>query len=71
MTQHYHTKGTADENIDDLDISTKSHESDFATAIDVKNEYFISSGIKSHFPDHEVRFSFLYLKLQISKSSST
>mmetsp|Transcript_17504 Transcript_17504/g.36567 ORF Transcript_17504/g.36567 Transcript_17504/m.36567 type:complete len:375 (+) Transcript_17504:53-1177(+) len=54
MTQHYHTKGTADENIDDLGISTKSHESDFATAIDVKNENFITAGIKSQFPDHEI-----------------
>lgn len=58
MTQHYHTKGTADENIDDLGISTKSHESDFATAIDVKNENFITAGIKSQFPDHEVSFLF-------------
>lgn len=56
MTQHYQTKGTADENIDSLDISTKSHDTDFATAIDVENENFIMSSIKMQFPGHEVRF---------------
>lgn len=55
MTEHYHNKGTADENIQDLDISCKSCQSDFATAIDVKNENFIASEIKKQFPDHEVR----------------
>eukprot|EP00970_Alexandrium_tamarense_P010209 scaffold2048_cov204-Alexandrium_tamarense.AAC.30 len=54
MTQHYDTKGTADENIDDLNISCKSHETDFATAIDLKNENFIASEIKKHFPEHEI-----------------
>jgi fructose-1,6-bisphosphatase/inositol monophosphatase family enzyme len=50
MTEHYHSKGTADENIEDLDISTKSCQSDFATAVDVKNENFISSEIRKRFP---------------------
>jgi fructose-1,6-bisphosphatase/inositol monophosphatase family enzyme len=54
MTEHYHSKGTADENIESLDISTKSCQSDFATAIDVKNENFIAGEIKRAFPDHEV-----------------
>lgn len=54
MTEHYHSKGTADENIESLDISTKSCQSDFATAIDVKNENFIAGEIKRHFPDHMV-----------------
>lgn len=54
MTQHYDSKGTADENIDDLDISTKQNDADFATAIDLKNEDFISSEIKKHFPSHEI-----------------
>ena len=55
MTEHYHSKGTADENIEGLGISTKSCQSDFATAIDVMNENFISGEIKKAFPDHEVR----------------
>ena len=55
MTEHYHSKGTADENIEDLDISTKSCQSDFATAIDVKNENYIAGEIKRNFPTHEVR----------------
>jgi fructose-1,6-bisphosphatase/inositol monophosphatase family enzyme len=54
MTEHYHSKGTADENIESLDISTKSCQSDFATAIDVKNENFIAGEISKAFPDHEV-----------------
>lgn len=54
MTQHYDSKGTADENIDDLDISTKQNDADFATAVDVKNENFISSEIKNHFPTHQI-----------------
>lgn len=54
MTEHYHSKGTADENIESLDISTKSCQSDFATAIDVKNENFIAGEIKKTFPDHMV-----------------
>jgi hypothetical protein len=54
MTEHYHSKGTADENIESLDISTKSCQSDFATAIDVKNENFIAGEINKAFPDHEV-----------------
>eukprot|EP00804_Cyclotella_cryptica_P016009 CCRYP_004167-RA/>CCRYP_004167-RA protein AED:0.09 eAED:0.09 QI:103/1/1/1/0.75/0.6/5/573/348 len=54
MTEHYHNKGTADENIQDLDISCKSCQSDFATAIDVKNENFISSEIRKQFPDHKI-----------------
>ena len=51
---HYQSKGTADENIADLDISTKMNDADFATAIDVKNENFISSEIGSHFPTHQI-----------------
>lgn len=54
MTQHYDTKGTSDENIDSLDISTKQNDADFATAIDVENENFISSEIKKHFPSHDI-----------------
>mmetsp|Transcript_37724 Transcript_37724/g.79534 ORF Transcript_37724/g.79534 Transcript_37724/m.79534 type:complete len:370 (-) Transcript_37724:310-1419(-) len=54
MTKHYHSKGTADENIDDLDISTKTNDADFATAIDVQNENFISSQIQRHFPSHDI-----------------
>lgn len=54
MTQHYDSKGTADENIDNLDISTKSNDADFATAIDVQNENFISSEIRKHFPSHKI-----------------
>lgn len=34
MEKHYNSKGTAEENIDDLDISTKGNDADFATAID-------------------------------------
>ena len=52
MTQHYDSVGTADENISDLDISTKSNAADFATAIDVLNENYISSAINKHFPKH-------------------
>jgi fructose-1,6-bisphosphatase/inositol monophosphatase family enzyme len=37
-----------------LNISCKSHETDFATAIDLKNENFIASEIKKHFPEHEI-----------------
>ena len=54
MTQHYDTKGTADENIADLDISTKSNAADFATAIDVMNENLIESSILKQFPTHKI-----------------
>ncbi|KAL7532568.1 hypothetical protein ACHAXR_004711 [Thalassiosira sp. AJA248-18] len=54
MMQHYDSKGTADENIDELDISTKMNDADFATAIDIKNEDFISSEIMKNFPSHEI-----------------
>ena len=54
MTQHYHSKGTADENIDNLDISTKQNDADFATAIDIQNENYISNEIKRLFPSHEI-----------------
>ena len=54
MTQHYNSKGTADENIEDLDISTKSNAADFATAIDVMNENYIQSAINKHFPSHKI-----------------
>ena len=54
MEKHYNSKGTADENIDDLDISTKKNDADFATAIDVLNEALISREIKSNFPTHEI-----------------
>ncbi|KAL9183076.1 hypothetical protein ACHAXT_004863 [Thalassiosira profunda] len=54
MTQHYDSKGTAGERPEDLDISTKSNDADFATAIDVMNEDFISSEIRKHFPSHKI-----------------
>jgi len=54
MEKHYNSKGTADENIDDLDISTKKNDADFATAIDVMNEALILNEIKAAFPAHEV-----------------
>ena len=54
MTQHYNSKGTADENIEDLDISTKSNAADFATAIDVMNENYIQSAINKQFPSHKI-----------------
>lgn len=65
MTEHYHSKGTADENIEGLGISTKSCQSDFATAIDVMNENFISAEIKKAFPDHEVRSSSLPIAIYV------
>ncbi|KAL7543299.1 hypothetical protein ACHAWF_010519 [Thalassiosira exigua] len=54
MTRHYDSRGTADERIEDLDISTKSNRADFATAIDLKNEDRISSEIRRRFPAHEI-----------------
>ena len=38
MTKHYDSKGTADENMGDLQVNTKMNDADFATAIDVENE---------------------------------
>mmetsp|Transcript_16547 Transcript_16547/g.25982 ORF Transcript_16547/g.25982 Transcript_16547/m.25982 type:complete len:288 (-) Transcript_16547:507-1370(-) len=54
MMQHYDTKGTSDENLSSLEISTKQNDADFATAIDIQNENFISSQIARHFPTHEI-----------------
>jgi len=54
MTQHYDTKGTSEENLSSLDISTKQNDADFATAIDIQNENFISSQIAHHFPTHDI-----------------
>ena len=54
MTKHYDSKGTADENMGDLQINTKMNDADFATAIDVENENYISNEILKKFPGHAI-----------------
>jgi fructose-1,6-bisphosphatase/inositol monophosphatase family enzyme len=54
MIRHYDSKGTADENIADLDISTKANASDLATMIDVQNEYYITRAIHERYPTHSI-----------------
>jgi fructose-1,6-bisphosphatase/inositol monophosphatase family enzyme len=54
MTHHYNSKGTADENITNLDISTKTNASDLATIIDVQNENCITCAIQDHYPTHTI-----------------
>eukprot|EP00985_Skeletonema_marinoi_P031215 scaffold36964_cov124-Skeletonema_marinoi.AAC.1 len=54
MTKHYDSKGTADENMGDLQINTKMNDADFATAIDVENENYISNEILKKFPGHVI-----------------
>ena len=54
MMKHYDSKGTADENMNDLQINTKMNDSDFATSIDVENENYISSEIRMKFPKHVI-----------------
>jgi inositol-phosphate phosphatase/L-galactose 1-phosphate phosphatase len=54
MTKHYDSKGTAEENMNDLQINTKMNDADFATAIDVENENYISTEIRKMFPDHAI-----------------
>ena len=54
MTKHYDSKGTADENMGDLEINTKMNDADFATAIDVENENYISTEILKRFPGHAI-----------------
>jgi myo-inositol-1(or 4)-monophosphatase len=50
MVDHMNSMGT--EGASELLLSTKQNESDFATAIDVKNEDLVTSKIKSQFPSH-------------------
>jgi myo-inositol-1(or 4)-monophosphatase len=54
MTQHYNSKGTGDENITNLDISTKTNASDLATIIDVQNENYITCAIQDYYPTHYI-----------------
>ena len=54
MIRHYDSKGTAYENIADLDISTKTNASDLATIIDVQNEDYITCAIKDRYPTHSI-----------------
>lgn len=54
MTHHYDSKGTADENIANLDISTKANASDLATIIDVQNEDYITRAIRGRYPTHAI-----------------
>lgn len=54
MIHHYDSKGTADENIADLDISTKTNASDLATIIDVQNENYITRAIRERYPTHSI-----------------
>ena len=54
MTKHYDSKGTADENMGDLQVNTKMNDADFATAIDVENENYITSEILKKFPEHAI-----------------
>lgn len=54
MTKHYNSKGTAEENMSDLEINTKMNDADFATAIDVENENYITSEILKKFPGHAI-----------------
>lgn len=54
MHSYCDEKGTAAEELHDLDITTKGQAEDFCTKIDVANEKLIADGILHHFPSHIV-----------------
>ena len=54
MKAHLNTKGTTEDESEDLGIAFKGQPEDFCTLVDVENERTISQGIVQHFPTHRI-----------------